>query len=49
MLRRNNPGTPLVLKEHDGGVKSIAWDPKGELLASAGGRKPDYISRYRRP
>jgi WD40 repeat protein len=26
----------VVLEGHDGGVKSVAWDPKGEFLASLG-------------
>lgn len=37
MVRRNTPlSGVLTLDDHDGGVKSVAWDPKGEFLAAAG-------------
>ncbi|CAM9728214.1 unnamed protein product, partial [Choristocarpus tenellus] len=36
VLRRSNIQSMVTLDEHDGGVKSLAWDPNGEFLATSG-------------
>ncbi|CAM9946233.1 unnamed protein product, partial [Ectocarpus fasciculatus] len=36
VVRRSNNSKVLTLKDMDGGVKSVDWDPRGDFLAASG-------------